>query len=81
MSLTLEESNFLRFYYLNLKVATKAVRVYFDHIHRQGRLVWKLKKNETHLKSLDNLITSHQINILYPSSGKFLKQVLNLTVF
>ncbi|XP_076106331.1 uncharacterized protein LOC143074995 isoform X2 [Mytilus galloprovincialis] len=69
MSLTVEESNFLRFYYLNLKVATKAVRVYFDHIHRQGRLEWKLKENETHLKSLDNLITSHQINIVYPSSG------------
>ncbi|CAG2188849.1 unnamed protein product [Mytilus edulis] len=38
MSLTEEESNFFRFYFLNLKIATKAARVYFDYVHPPGGL-------------------------------------------
>ncbi|CAC5401431.1 unnamed protein product [Mytilus coruscus] len=46
MSLTVEESNFLRFYFLNLKIASKAVRVYFDSVHPPAGLASELAKSK-----------------------------------
>ncbi|CAC5425336.1 unnamed protein product [Mytilus coruscus] len=69
MSLTVEESNFLRFYFLNLKVASKAVRVYFDSIHPPVGLASELTKSSVTLKGL-RFMTKLQLNILYPSPGQ-----------
>ncbi|CAG2199256.1 unnamed protein product [Mytilus edulis] len=69
MSLPGEESNFLRFYFLNLKVASKAVRVYFDSVHPPGGLAGELSSISTTLKRL-RFITKQQLNTLYPSPDK-----------
>ncbi|VDI33180.1 Hypothetical predicted protein, partial [Mytilus galloprovincialis] len=65
-----EESNFLRFYYLNLKIASKAVRVYFDSVHPPSGLAAELGKTFTSvtLKGL-RFITKPQLQKLYPSTG------------
>ncbi|XP_071180433.1 uncharacterized protein [Mytilus edulis] len=65
-----EESNFLRFYYLNLKIASKAVRVYFDSVHPPSGLAAELGKTSTSvtLKGL-RFITKPQLQKLYPSTG------------
>lgn len=72
MGLTKEESNFLRFYYLNLTVATKAVRVYFDSVHPPVVLAGELGIISANLKRL-RFITKQQIQTLYPSSGKLIQ--------
>ncbi|CAC5425344.1 unnamed protein product [Mytilus coruscus] len=72
MSLTVEESNFLRFYFLNLKITPKAVRVYFDSIYPPAGLARELKNNETNLKRLW-FITSPQRKILDPGSVNIVK--------
>ncbi|XP_071177408.1 uncharacterized protein [Mytilus edulis] len=66
MSLSEEESFFLRFYYLNLKVATKAVRVYFNSVHPPAGLANELANSSATLKGL-RFITSPQMLTLYPS--------------
>ncbi|CAC5407993.1 unnamed protein product [Mytilus coruscus] len=66
MSLSVEESNFLRFYYLNLKVASKAVRVYFDSVHPPAGLASELANSSATLKGL-RFITKLQLQTLYPS--------------
>ncbi|XP_063448812.1 uncharacterized protein LOC134728217 isoform X2 [Mytilus trossulus] len=65
-----EESNFLRFYYLNLTIASKAVRVYFDFVHPPSGLAGELGKTSTsvNLKGL-RFITKLQLQKLYPSTG------------
>lgn len=70
MSLSEEESNFLIFNFLNLKVATTAVRVYFDKVHPPAGLATELTKSAKTLKGLC-FMTKQQLNILYPSLGKF----------
>ncbi|CAG2188862.1 unnamed protein product [Mytilus edulis] len=69
MSLSEEESNFLRFYFLNLKIATKAVRVYFDYVHPPAGLAGELTKSSVTLKGL-RFMTKLQLQILYPSPRK-----------
>ncbi|XP_052073967.1 early endosome antigen 1-like [Mytilus californianus] len=69
MSLTVEESNLLRFYFLNLKVASKAARVYFDSIHPPAGLAGELTRSSVTLKGL-RFMTKLQLNVLYPSSGQ-----------
>ncbi|VDI74343.1 Hypothetical predicted protein [Mytilus galloprovincialis] len=69
MSLTEEESNFFRFYFLNLKIASKAVRVYFDYVHPPAGLARELANNSVTLKGL-RFMTKLQLNILYPSPGQ-----------
>ncbi|CAG2225122.1 unnamed protein product [Mytilus edulis] len=66
--LSIEESNFLRFYYLNLKVASKAVRVYFDSVHPPSGLAGELGKTSVTLNGL-RFITKLQLQTLYPSTG------------
>ena len=72
-----EESNFLRFYYLNLKIASKAVRVYFDSVHPPSGLAAELGKTSTSvtLKGL-RFITKPQLQKLYPSTGRLNKLIL-----
>ncbi|CAC5419256.1 unnamed protein product [Mytilus coruscus] len=74
MSLLVEESNFLIFYYLNLKIASNAVRVYFDSIHPPAGLAGELGNNSTSstLKRL-RFITKQQLNTLYPSPASNVK--------
>ncbi|CAG2243263.1 unnamed protein product [Mytilus edulis] len=67
MSLPGEESNFLRFYFLNLKVASKAVRVYFDSVHPPGGLAGELSSISTTLKRL-RFITKQQLKYIIPKS-------------
>ncbi|CAG2239685.1 unnamed protein product [Mytilus edulis] len=66
MSLTVEESNFLRFYFLNLKYASNALRVYFDSVHPPAGLANDLAKSSATLRGL-RFITKQQLHILYPS--------------
>ncbi|VDI49786.1 Hypothetical predicted protein [Mytilus galloprovincialis] len=66
MSLSKEESNFLRFYFLNLKFATQAVRVHFDSIHPPSGLANELATSNVRLKGL-RFITKSQLQILYPN--------------
>ncbi|CAG2198266.1 unnamed protein product [Mytilus edulis] len=66
MSLTVEESNFLRFYFLNLKIASKAVRAYFDLVHPPAGLANELANSSTTLRGL-RFISQLQLKILYPS--------------
>ncbi|XP_071177960.1 transport and Golgi organization protein 1 homolog [Mytilus edulis] len=68
MSLTVEESNFLKFYFLNLKIATKAVRVYFDYVHPAAGLATELANSKAKLTGL-RFITQLQQQILYPSNA------------
>ncbi|XP_063397033.1 uncharacterized protein LOC134681363 [Mytilus trossulus] len=72
MSLTEEESNFLRFYYLNLKIATKAVRKYFDSVHPHSGLANELANSYVTLKGL-RFITKQQLQTLYPSPASIVK--------
>ncbi|XP_071181172.1 uncharacterized protein [Mytilus edulis] len=69
MGVTEEELNFLRFYFLNLKIASKAVRVYFDYVHPPAGLGAELTKSSVTLKGL-RFMTKLQLNILYPSPGQ-----------
>lgn len=69
MSLSNEETNFLRFYFLNLKIASKAARVYFDSVHPAPRLAKELANNTVTLKRL-RFITNVQLQTLYPSPRK-----------
>ncbi|XP_071180749.1 uncharacterized protein [Mytilus edulis] len=69
MSLKEEELNFLRFYFLNLKIASKAVRVYFDSIHPPAGLATELANSSSTLKRL-RFMTKLQLDILYPSPGQ-----------
>lgn len=69
MSLSNEESSFLRFYFLNLTIASKAVRVYFDSVHPPPGLANDLAKSSVTLKGL-RFITKLQQQTLYPSPGK-----------
>ncbi|XP_076108967.1 uncharacterized protein LOC143076956 [Mytilus galloprovincialis] len=69
MSLTEEESNFFRFYFLNLKIATKAAKVYFDYVHHPAGLASELTNSSVTLKGL-RFMTKLQLNILYPSPGQ-----------
>ncbi|CAG2229888.1 unnamed protein product [Mytilus edulis] len=69
MGVTEEELNFLRFYFLNLKIASKAVRVYFDYVHPPAGLAGELIKSSVTLKGL-RFMTKLQLNILYPSPGQ-----------
>lgn len=69
MSLTVEESNFLRFYFLNLKIASKAVRAYFDLVHPPAGLANELANSSATLRGL-RFISQLQLKILYPSPGK-----------
>lgn len=69
MSLSEEESNFLRFYFLNVKVASKAARVYFDSVHQPAGLANELAKNSATLKK-HRFISKIQLKTLYPSPGK-----------
>ncbi|VDI27413.1 Hypothetical predicted protein [Mytilus galloprovincialis] len=66
MGITEEESNFLKFYFLNLKIASKAVRVYFDSVHPPAGLAGELTKGSVTLKGL-RFMTKLQLNILYPN--------------
>ncbi|VDI11002.1 Hypothetical predicted protein [Mytilus galloprovincialis] len=66
MSLTVEESNFLRFYFLNLKIASKAVRAYFDLVHPPAGLANELANSSATLRGL-RFISQLQLKILYPS--------------
>ncbi|XP_076108998.1 uncharacterized protein LOC143076993 [Mytilus galloprovincialis] len=68
MSPTVEESNFFRFYFLNLKIATKAVRVYFDSVHPAAGLATELANSKAKLTGL-RFITQLQQQILYPSNA------------
>ncbi|CAG2237748.1 unnamed protein product [Mytilus edulis] len=68
MSLTVEESNFLRFYFLNLKIASKAVRIYFDSLHPPSGLASELANSKAKLTGL-RFITQLQLQILYPSNA------------
>lgn len=70
MSLTAEESNFLRFYFLNLKITSKAARVYFDSVHPPAGFTSELTKSYVTLKGL-RFMTKLQLSILYPNPGKF----------
>ncbi|VDI51632.1 Hypothetical predicted protein [Mytilus galloprovincialis] len=72
--LSIEESNFLRFYYLNLKVASKAVRIYFDFVHPPSGLAGELGKASTSV-TLNGLrfITKLQLQTLYPSTGSHVR--------
>ncbi|CAC5387927.1 unnamed protein product [Mytilus coruscus] len=72
MSLTKEEANFLRFYYLNLKVASNAARVYFDSVHPPAGLANELANSSVTLKRLP-FITKQQLQILYPSPASNVK--------
>ncbi|XP_076089044.1 uncharacterized protein LOC143059435 [Mytilus galloprovincialis] len=69
MSLSAEESNFLRFYFLNLKIASKAVRTYFDSVHPPSGLASELANCSVTLKRL-RFITNSQLKILYPSTAR-----------
>ncbi|XP_076109011.1 uncharacterized protein LOC143077005 [Mytilus galloprovincialis] len=69
MSLKEEELNFLRFYFLNLKIASKAVRVYFDSVHPAVGLATELANSSVTLKRL-RFMTKLQLSILYPSPGQ-----------
>ncbi|XP_071155165.1 uncharacterized protein [Mytilus edulis] len=66
MNISEEESNFHSFHYLNLKVVSKAVRVYFDSVHPPEGLASELANNSATLKTLRSM-TKLQFNILYPS--------------
>ncbi|VDI69066.1 Hypothetical predicted protein [Mytilus galloprovincialis] len=68
MSLTVEESNFLRFYFLNLKIASKAIRVYFDSVHPPAGLATELANSKANLTGL-KFMTQLQLQILYPSTA------------
>lgn len=78
---TKEEDNFLRVVYLN-KVATTALRRYFDNVH--PNLLSDLS-SPTNISILSNLykplrgqkrvLNPEQWNILYPSSGKVQLQI------
>lgn len=70
MGVTEEELNFLRCYFLNLKIASNAVRVYFDYVHPPAGLSSELANSSVTLKGL-RFMTKLQLNILYPSSSKF----------
>ncbi|VDI33179.1 Hypothetical predicted protein [Mytilus galloprovincialis] len=71
-----EESNFIRFYYLNLNIASKAVRVYFDSVHPPSGLAGELGKTSTSvtLKGL-RFITKLQLQTLYRSTVCLLRNM------
>ena len=65
-TLTEEESNFLRFLNLLLKIAPEAVRAYFDALHPPATLQNGLALNRQRLSQIrGKVITTQQWNILY----------------
>lgn len=83
MSILEEESNFLRFYFLNLKIVSRAVRVYFDSVHSPPGLASELANSYGTLKGL-RFITKSQLQKLYPSPCKLeidQKRICNTSIF
>jgi hypothetical protein len=69
-TLTEEESNFLRFLNLILKIAPEAVRAYFDAVHSPATLQNDLASNYHKLSQIrGNVLKINQWNILYPGTG------------
>ena len=69
-TLTEEESNFLRFLNLILKIAPEAVRAYFDAVHPPATLQNDLALNQHTLSQIrGNVIKNNQWNILYPGTA------------
>ena len=69
-TLTEEESNFLRFLNLILRIATEAVRAYFDAVHPPATLQNDLASNHHTLSQIrGRVIKKHQWNILYSGTG------------
>jgi len=69
-TLTEEESNFLRFINLILKIAPEAVRAYFDVLHPPATFQNDLALNRHTLAQIrGNVIQNHQWNVLYPGTG------------
>ena len=69
-TLTEEESNFLRFINLLLKIAPEAVRAYFDTVHTPATLQNDLVSNHHTLSQIKGkVIKTHQWNILYTGTG------------
>ena len=68
-TLTEEESNFLRFINLILKIAPEAVRAYFDTLHPPATLQNDLALNQHTLSQIKgNVIKNHIWKILYPGT-------------
>jgi len=69
-TLTEEESNFLRFLNLILKITPEAVRAHFDTVHPPATLQNDLASNRPRLSQIrGNVIKNHQWKILYPGTG------------
>ena len=69
-TLTEEESNFLRFINLLLKIAPEAVRAYFDVLHPPATLQNELALNRHTLEQIKGIVIyNHQWNDLYPGTG------------
>ena len=69
-TLTEEESNFLRFLNLTLRIATEAVRAYFDTLHTPATLQNDLTLNHRTLSKIrGRVIKNHHWDILYPGTG------------
>ena len=68
-TLTEEESNFLRFINLILKIAPEAVRAYFDTLHTPATLQNDLALNQHKLSQIKGrVIKKHHWDVLYPGT-------------
>ena len=68
-TLTEEESNFLLFINLTLRIATEAVRAYFDTLHTPATLQNDLALNQPTLSQIKGrVIQKHHWDVLYPGT-------------
>ena len=81
--ITEEENNYIRTFYLLLRVAPPVVREKFDREFYPGGLKTELSTNRFKVISpLFNkrVINNKQWNLLYPGTGKLLLLLINVTI-
>ena len=82
--ITEEENNYIRIFYLLLRVAPPIVRKIFDKEFYPGRAL-KTELSRTRIKVISPLFKERVINqkqwdLLYPVTGKLLLFLINVTI-
>ena len=81
--ITEEENNYIRTFYLLLRVAPPVVREKFDREFYPGGLKTELSTNRFKVISPlfnERVINNKQWNLLYPGTGKLLLLLINVTI-
>jgi len=76
-TLSIEEENCIRMFFLTQSIALKAVRTYFDQKFAPCQLESTLRNNLAKINSLVNnrILSVSQMNVLFPRKGKIKYQL------